>query len=122
MKMAGYVDGFVIAVPKNKVNEYKKIARKCAKIWTGYGALSVFECLEDDVQKGKLTSFPQAVKLKKDEVVFFSFITYKSRADRNRINKKVMSDPRLARMMDPKKLPFDGKRMIWGGFKPVVKM
>ncbi len=119
--MAGYVDGFLIAVPKKKVNEYKKMARLCSRVWGEYGALSTFECIEDDVKKGRTTSFPQAVKLKKGEVVFFSFITYKSKADRNRINKKAMNDPRLAHMMDLKKLPFDGKRMIWGGFKPVVK-
>ena len=119
--MAGYVDGFVIAVPKKNINEYKKMARKCAKIWIEYGALSVYESVADDVKKGKTTSFPQAVKLKKGETVFFSYITYKSRASRDRINKKVMKDPRLADMMDSKKLPFDGKRMIWGGFKPVVK-
>ena len=119
--MAGYVDGFLIAVPKKNVNEYKKMARLCAKVWTGYGALSVFECMEDDVKKGKITSFPQAVKLKKGEVVFFSYITYKSRRDRDRINKKAMNDPRLSHMVDIKNLPFDGKRMMWGGFKPVVK-
>jgi uncharacterized protein YbaA (DUF1428 family) len=119
--MAGYVDGFVIAVPKRKVNDYKKMARLCAKVWMEYGALSVFECMGDDVKKGKSTSFPQAVKLKKGEVVFFSYITYKTKSSRDRINKKVMKDPRLGKMMDPKKLPFDGKRMIWGGFKPVVK-
>lgn len=119
--MAGYVDGFIIAVPKKKVKKYKKMARLCSKIWMDYGALSVFECIEDDVKKGKLTSFPQAVKLKKGEVVFFSFITYKSRADRNRINKKVLSDPKLTRIMVHKKIPFDAKRMIWGGFKPVIK-
>lgn len=119
--MAAYVDGFVIAVPKRKVTEYKRLARKFAKIWREYGALSVYECMADDVKKGKVTSFPQAVKLKKGEIIFFSYITYKSRASRNQINKKVMSDPRISSMMDPKTLPFDAKRMIWGGFKPVVK-
>lgn len=119
--MTGYVDGFLIAVPKKNVTEYKKMARLCAKVWLEHGALSVFECMEDDVEKGKLTSFPRAVKLKKDEVVFFSYITYKSRRDRNRVNKNAMSDPRLSHMEDVKNLPFDGKRMIWGGFKPVIK-
>lgn len=119
--MAGYVDGFVIAVPKNKVNDYKKLARICGKIWMEYGALSFFECLADDVKKGKLTSFPQAVKLKKNEVVFFSYITYKSKASRDSINKKVMKDPRMEKLMLKTEIPFDSKRMIWGGFKPVVK-
>lgn len=121
MNMTGYVDGFLLAIPKNKVNEYKKMARLASKIWIEHGAIGYFECIEDDVKAGKITSFPQAVKLKKGEVVFFSYITYKSRADRNRVNKKVMSDPRLAKMCDPKKMPFDSKRMMWGGFKPVVK-
>ena len=119
--MAGYIDGFVIAVPRKKLGEYKKMAKLCSKVWAEHGALSTYECMEDDVKKGKLTSFPQAVKLKKGEVVFFSFITYKSKADRNRVNKKAMNDPRLANLMDHKKLPFDSKRMIWGGFKPVIK-
>lgn len=117
--MAGYVDGFVLAVPKKKINEYKKLARKAGKIWMEYGALSFYECMGDDVPEGKVTSFSKSVKLKKDEVAFFSFITYKSRAHRDRVNAKVMSDPRLK--MDPKDMPFDGKRMIWGGFKPVVR-
>ena len=119
--MAGYVDGFVIPVPKRKVNDYKKIARICAKVWMDHGALSVFECMGDDVKKGKTTSFPQSVKLKKGEVVFFSYITYKSRASRDRVNKLVFEDPRLKKIMNNKTMPFDTKRMIWGGFKPVVK-
>ena len=119
--MAGYVDGFVIPVPKRKLSEYKKLARLCGKIWMEYGALSVFECIEDDVSKGKVTSFPRAVKLKKGEVAFFSYITYKSRASRDRLMKKVFKDPRLQKVMIAKNLPFDSKRMIWGGFKPVVK-
>lgn len=119
--MTGYIDGFLLAIPKKKVNEYKKIARLCSNIWIEHGAIGYFECIEDDVKAGKITSFPQAVKLKKDEVVFFSYITYKSRSDRNRINKKVMNDPRLAKICDPNKMPFDSKRMMWGGFKLVVK-
>ena len=119
--MANYVDGFIIAVPKKNLNEYKKMARLCGKVWLEYGALSVFECIADDVKKGKRTSFPQAVKLKKGEVVFFSYITYKSKASRDRINKKVQKDPRLEKLMLHGQLPFDSKRMIWGGFKPVVK-
>lgn len=120
--MSTYVDGFLIPVPKSKVIEYKKLAKICAKIWVEYGALSVFECMADDVSLGAQTSFPQAVKLKKNETVFFSYITYKSKASRNRINKKVMSDPRLEKLMIKNQLPFDSKRMIWGGFKPLVSI
>ena len=117
-----YVDGFVLAVPEANLAEYRKMARLGGKIWREYGALEYMECVADDVQPGKLTSFPQAVKLKPGEVVVFSWIIYKSRAARDRINKKVMEDPRLAHFMDPKSLPFDGKRMFFGGFKPIVQM
>ena len=117
-----YVDGFVLAVPEANLAEYRKMARLGGKIWREYGALEYMECVADDVQPGKLTSFPQAVKLKPGEVVVFSWIIYKSRAARDRINKKVMADPRLAHFMDPKALPFDGKRMFFGGFKPIVQM
>jgi uncharacterized protein YbaA (DUF1428 family) len=120
--MAKYVDGFIVPVPRRKLAAYKKLAMRGAKIWKEYGALDYVECLADDVKVGKWTSFPQAVKLKKGEVVVFSWIVYKSRAHRDRVNKKVMSDPRLADMMDPKALPFDGKRMIYGGFKPMFKL
>lgn len=121
-KMPGYVDGFVLPVPKKKVEAYKKVARLAGKVWLDHGAIDYFECIADDVKPGKITSFPQSVKLKKGEVVFFSYITYKSRAHRDRVLKKVMSDPRLSKMMDPKSMPFDAKRMIWGGFEPVVKL
>ena len=117
-----YVDGFVVPVPKDKLAAYRSMARKAGKIWREHGALQYTECVADDVQPGKRTSFPQAVKLKEDEVVVFSWIVYKSRKDRDRINKLVMADPRLAAMMDPKALPFDGKRMFWGGFKPLVEL
>ena len=117
-----YVDGFVVPVPRDKVDAYKKLARKAGKVWLEHGALHYMECMADDVKPGKVTSFPQAVKLKADEVVFFSWIVYKSRRDRDRINKKVMEDPRLADMMDPKALPFDAKRMFFGGFKPAVEL
>ncbi|MGH6865787.1 MAG: DUF1428 domain-containing protein [Methyloceanibacter sp.] len=116
-----YIDGFVVAVPKKNIAAYRKLALKAGKIWKEYGALEFKECLADDVKKGKLTSFPQSVKLKPNEVVVFSYIVYKSRADRNRINKKVMKDPRLANM-DMKDMPFDGKRMIYGGFKTIVDL
>ena len=118
--MAHYVDGFVIPVPTSKLADYLKIARKAGKVWMEHGALAYNECVADDVKPGKVTSFPQSVKLKAGETVFFSYVVYKSRADRDRVNKKVMSDPRLKDMMDPKKMPFDGKRMFYGGFKVMI--
>jgi uncharacterized protein YbaA (DUF1428 family) len=117
-----YVDGFIVAVPKNKIDAYKRLARKAGKIWKEYGALEFKECIADDVKKGKLTSFPRSVKMKPTETVVFSYIVYKSRRDRDRINAKVMKDPRLAGMMDMKDMPFDGKRMIYGGFKVAVDL
>jgi uncharacterized protein YbaA (DUF1428 family) len=117
-----YVDGFVVPVPRQQLAAYRRMARKAGRIWLEHGALAYNECVGDDVKAGKLTSFPQAVKLKSDEVVVFSWIVYASRRDRDRINKKVMSDPRLASMMDPKTLPFDGKRMFFGGFKPIIEL
>ena len=116
-----YIDGFVLPVQKKNVEAYRRLARKAGKIWKEYGALEYVECVADDVKPGKLTSFPQSVKLKPDEVVVFSYIIYKSRKQRDSINAKVMADPRLAQM-DPKTLPFDGKRMFWGGFKPIVTL
>ena len=117
-----YVDGFVLPVPKKNLAAYRRMATKAGKIWREHGALEYHECVADDVKPGKSTSFPQAVKLKPGEVVLFSWIVYKSRAQRDSVNKKVMSDPRLAFMMDPKKLPFDGRRMFWGGFKPIISL
>ena len=117
-----YIDGFLIPVPKKKLDEYKKLARKAGKIWMEHGALDYVECVADDVKKGKWTSFPQAVKQKDGETVVFSYIIYKSRAHRDRVNKKVMADPRLMAMCDPGNMPFDGKRMMWGGFKSMVDM
>jgi uncharacterized protein YbaA (DUF1428 family) len=100
---------------------YTALARRAAKVWKGYGALEYVECIADDVKWGKRTSFPRSVKMKRPtETVFFSYIIYKSRRDRDRIMKKVMADPRLADMMDLKKIPFDAKRMIFGGFRTVV--
>ena len=116
-----YIDGFVVPVPQDKLADYKKLARKAGKVWMEYGALQYRECVADDVQPGKSTSFPQAVKLKEGEVVVFSYIVYKSRRERDRINKAVMADPRIA-AMDPKSMPFDGKRMFWGGFKGMVEL
>lgn len=119
--MALYVDGFVLPIPKKNVEKYKKIAKIAAKVWMEHGALEYYECIADDVKPGKTTSFPQSVKLKSNEVVFFSWIIYKSRAQRDKILKKVMKDPRIAGM-GPEMMPFDGKRMIYGGFKPVVTL
>jgi uncharacterized protein YbaA (DUF1428 family) len=120
--MPHYVDGFVVPVPKKSLAAYRSLARRAGKIWVEHGALEYRECAADDVKPGKLTSFPQAVQLRDDEVVVFSWIVYKTRAQRDRINAQVMADPRLADMMDPKKLPFDGKRMFWGGFKTIVEL
>ena len=117
-----YVDGFVLPVPKKKAAAYRKMATKAGKVWRDHGALQYVECVADDVKPGKWTSFPQSVKLKPGEVVVFAYITYPSRAVRNSCNKKVMADPRLKKFMDPKKMPFDGKRMIFGGFKAIVEL
>ena len=115
-----YIDGFVVPVPKAKLAAYKKMSKKASLVWKELGAIEYVEAVEDDVQPGKVTSFPQAVKRKPGELVVFAWIIYKTKAERNRINKAVMKDPRLADMMDPKAMPFDGKRMFWGGFKPIV--
>jgi uncharacterized protein YbaA (DUF1428 family) len=120
--MARYIDGFVVPVPKKNVDAYRRMARKAGKVWREHGALEYIECLADDVKPGKLTSFPQSVKLKAGETVVFSWIVFKSRKQRDKVNAKVMKDPRLAAMMDPKKLPFDGKRMFWGGFKTLIEL
>lgn len=116
-----YVDGFVVPVAKNKVDAYRRLARKAGKVWKEYGALEFRECIADDVKKGKVTSLPQSVKLKPNETVFFSYIVYKSRAHRDRVNAKVMKDPRIADM-DMKDMPFDANRMIYGGFKVSVDL
>jgi uncharacterized protein YbaA (DUF1428 family) len=115
-----YVEGFVVPVPKKKLDEYKKLARKFGKIIKEHGAVDYVECVADDVKSGKVTSFPQAVKLKRTETVVFSWIGFKSRKHRDQVWKKVMEDPRLD--MDPKKMPFDGMRMFMGGFEVMVKL
>jgi uncharacterized protein YbaA (DUF1428 family) len=115
-----YVDGFVVPVPKRKLADYRKLARKAGKIWREHGALAFVECAADDVPYGKRTSFPRAVKVKSGETVVFSWIVYKSRAHRDSVNKKVMADPRLK--MDMSTAPFDGKRMIYGGFKTLLEL
>ena len=117
-----YVDGFVVPVPQKNLTAYRRMARRAGTVWREHGALEYIECVADDVKPGKLTSFPQAVKLKEGEVVVFSWIIYSSKRERNRINKLVMADPRLAAMMDPKARPFDGKRMFFGGFKILVDL
>ena len=117
-----YVDGFVVPVPKKKRAAYIAMARKACRVWKDHGALDYQECLADDVSWGKRTSFPRSVKLKKTEEVWFSYIIYRNRKHRDAVMKKVMKDKRLAGMMDIKSLPFDAKRMIFGGFKVVVSL
>ena len=119
--MAHYVDGYVIPVPKKKLAAYRRMAQKAGTVWRDHGALEYIESVADDVKRGKRTSFPRSVKLRPGETVVFGYVVFKSRADRDRINAKVMKDPRLASMMDPKAMPFDGKRMFWGGFKTIVE-
>jgi len=116
--MPSYVDGFVIPVPTRKLAAYRRLARRMGKVWIEHGALQVHECAGDDVKPGKLTSFPQAVKLKGGETVVFSWIVFKSRRHRDQVNRKVMQDPRIAIGM--KHMPFDTKRMFFGGFKEIV--
>jgi uncharacterized protein YbaA (DUF1428 family) len=117
-----YVDGFVLPVPRKKLAAYRRMAQKAGKVWREHGALEFYECVADDVKPGKVTSFPQSVKLKRGETVFFSYIVYKSRKHRDRVNAKVMKDPRIKEEMgDFKDMPFDAKRMIYGGFKVLVE-
>jgi uncharacterized protein YbaA (DUF1428 family) len=120
--MARYVDGFVLPVPRKNLKAYRRVAQKAGKVWREHGALEYIECIADDVKPGKVTSFPQSVKLEPSETVVFAWIVYKSRAHRDRVNAKVMKDARLAGMMDAKSMPFDGKRMIYGGFKVLLDL
>ena len=115
-----YVDGFLLAVPKAKLEAYKELASKAGEVWKDHGALAFVECVADDVPYGELTSFPRAVHAKDDETVVFSWIVYESREKRDAINAKVMADPRLKG--DAANMPFDGKRMIFGGFSPIVEL
>jgi len=117
-----YVDGFVVPVPKKSLKAYRSMAQKAGKVWREHGALAYVEAAADDVKRGKRTSFPRSVKLKPGETVVFAYVVYKSRAHRDRVNAKVMKDPRLASMMDMKALPFDARRMFWGGFKAIVEL
>jgi uncharacterized protein YbaA (DUF1428 family) len=121
-QMAHYVDGFVTPVPIRNLDAYRRIAEQAGKIWLEHGALQFWECVGDDVKPGKVTSFPQSVQLKDDETVVFSWILYNSREHRDSVNAKVMEDPRMKDMMDPKSMPFDGMRMFWGGFKSLVEL
>jgi len=114
-----YVDGFVVPIPKQKIEAYKELARKAGEVWKEYGALAFVECVGDDVPYGQLTSFPRAVQAKDDEVVAFSWIVYESREHRDAVNAKVMADPRLKPGDD---MPFDGKRMIFGGFQAFLEV
>lgn len=116
-----YVDGYVLPVKKDKIEDYRNMAEKVGKIWMKHGALSLHECIADDVEPGKLTSFPQSVQLEDDETVVFSWIVYKSREHRDDVNAKVHEDP-FMKDFDPNNLPFDGKRMFWGGFKEIVSL
>jgi uncharacterized protein YbaA (DUF1428 family) len=118
-----YIDGFVIPMPKKGVAEYKRISTKAGKVWMEHGALAYVESVGDDVKTKFGLPFPKLAKIKKGEVVLFSYIVFKSRAHRDRVNAKVMKDPRLNAMMsDPKQMPFDVKRMSYGGFKAIVNM
>ena len=118
--MALYVDGFVIPIPKKNVAAYLVIARKAGRIWRELGALEYRECVGDDLGAKGAAMFPRMAKARKGETVVFSWIVYKSRAHRDRVNAKVLKDPRMAPMMDLKKMPFDGKRLIYGGFEMVI--
>jgi uncharacterized protein YbaA (DUF1428 family) len=114
-----YVDGFVIPVPKDKISQYKDLAALCAQVWKEHGALTSVECIGEDVPHGALTSFPRAVQAKEEEIIVFSWIVYESRASRDAVMEKVMADPRMTSMMEDGQ-PFDGKRMIFGGFEPFL--
>jgi len=120
--MPNYVDGFVLPVPKKKIAAYTRMAKKASKIWKEYGALDYKECVGDDLKSAFCMSFPKGIKTKPGETVFFSYIVYKSRAHRDAVNKKIMKDPRIAAMCDPTDMPFDCKRMLYGGFKAVVEI
>lgn len=117
-----YVDGFIIPLPKDNIDQYRSIATRCGAIWREHGALQFRECLADDVQMGELTSFPRSVQQKDGETVVFSWIVFASRQARDEVNAKVMADPRMKEMMTPEAMPFDGKRMIYGGFEMIVDM
>ena len=118
-----YVDGFVIPIPKKNLQAYRRMAQKAGKVWKEYGALEYLECVGDDLKpKGIMATFPRRMRLQRGEAVIFSWIVYKSRAHRDRVNAKVMKDPRIAKMMEGNAMPFDTKRMTYGGFKTLVDL
>jgi uncharacterized protein YbaA (DUF1428 family) len=117
--MARYVDGYVLPVPKKNVEAYRRIAQKAGKVWRDHGALEYRECVGDDLNVKGMKTFPRQIKPKPGETVVFSWIVFKSRAHRDRVNAKVMKDPRIAKM-EPKSMPFDTRRMVYGGFKVLV--
>ena len=117
-----YVDGFVLPIPRKNIQAYRRMARKAGKVWREHGALEYRECIGDDLNIKGVKTFPRLVKPKPGETVVFSWIVYRSRAHRDRVNAKVMKDPRLAKMMDPKAMPFDVRRMVYGGFKVLVEV
>lgn len=122
--MPGYTDGFVVPVPKQKLKQYLQLAKKASKVWRDHGALDYQECVGDDLKSAEqfAVSFPKGIRLKPSETVVFAFITFKSRAHRDKVNAAVMKDPRIAAMCDPKDMPFDCKRMLYGGFKVMVQI
>ena len=120
--MPNYVDGFVVPVPRKKLPAYLRMAKKASKIWKEHGALDYKECVGDDLNIKFCMPFPKGIKLKAGETVFFSYIVYKSRAHRDAVNAKVMKDPRIGEMCDPKDMPFDCQRMLYGGFKAIVEI
>jgi uncharacterized protein YbaA (DUF1428 family) len=117
-----YVDGFVLPVPRKKLKEYRRIAQKAGRVWRDHGALEYLECVGDDLKTKMGVPFPRMAKVKSGETVVLSWIVYKSRGHRDRVNAKVMKDPRMATMMDPKSMPFDVKRMAYGGFKTLIDL
>jgi uncharacterized protein YbaA (DUF1428 family) len=119
--MALYVDGFVIPLLKKNLNAYRRMAQKAGKVWRDHGAVEFRECVGDDLNIKMGKPFPRGIKLKPGETVLFSYIVFKSRAHRDRVNARVMKDPRLAKMMSSKAMPFDAKRMMYGGFKTMVE-
>lgn len=120
--MPRYVDGYVLPVPKKHIQAYRRIAQKAGRVWRDHGALEVRECVGDDLKVKMGTAFPRLARVKPGETVVFSWVVFKSRAHRDRVNAKVMKDPRLAKMMDPKAMPVDPKRMVYGGFKVLVDL
>jgi uncharacterized protein YbaA (DUF1428 family) len=120
--MSQYVDGFLLPVKKDKIDAYRDIATKAGELWREHGALDYKECLADDVSEGKVTDFPRSVKLEADESVIFSWITYESRAERDRVNKLVMEDPRMKELMESGSDVLDGARLVYGGFEVIVSL